>query len=77
LISKYFSPLRLNEEYSPIRPEDLKMTTVYALDINSWSGKENWKARTDMDDRGWPALEEKWFAENAFAMSGGRVAPSK
>ncbi|MBL4613228.1 MAG: pyridoxamine 5'-phosphate oxidase family protein [Emcibacter sp.] len=73
LIDKYFDPLKLNEDYSPIRPEDLKMTTVYALDISEWSGKENWKERTDMDDRGWPELDEKWLAEGAFAMSGGNL----
>ncbi|PCI33503.1 MAG: NimA [Alphaproteobacteria bacterium] len=69
LIDKYFSPMALNEDYSPIRPEDLKMTTVYALDIDSWSGKENWKERTDMDDQGWPELAEKWFADDAFPLS--------
>ena len=63
--------MKLNEEYSPIRPEDLKMTTVYALDISEWSGKKNWKERTGMDGRGWPELDEKWFAEDAFSMSSG------
>ena len=71
LINKYFTPMKLNDEYSPIRPEDLKMTTVFALDITEWSGKENWKDKTDMDDRGWPKLDEKWFADDAFPMSRG------
>lgn len=73
LIDKYFTPMKLNEEYSPIRPEDLDMTTVYALDISQWSGKENWKERTGMDDQGWPELAEKWFADDVFPMSGGKL----
>jgi len=72
LIDKYFTPMKVNEDYSPIRPEDLKMTRVYALDIADWSGKENWKERTGMDDRGWPELPEKWFKADAFLLSGGR-----
>lgn len=73
LIDKYFTPMKLNEDYSPIRPEDLGMTTVYALDISEWSGKENWKERASMDDRGWPELDEKWLATDAFPLSGGRL----
>ena len=75
LIDKYFTPMKLNEDFSPIRPEDLKRTTVYALDIDQWSGKENWPERAGMDDRGWPELDEKWFKEDAFPMSGGKAAP--
>ncbi|MCF6216429.1 MAG: pyridoxamine 5'-phosphate oxidase family protein [Emcibacter sp.] len=73
LIDKYFPPLKLDADYSPIRPEDLKRTAVYALDIDNWSGKENWKERTGMDDRGWPELDEKYFEPDMFAMSRGRV----
>ncbi len=73
LIDKYFTPMKLNEEYSPIRPDDLDITTVYALDISDWSGKENWKEKTGMDDQGWPELDEKWFREDAFPMSDGRL----
>ncbi|PHZ86650.1 pyridoxamine 5'-phosphate oxidase family protein [Paremcibacter congregatus] len=75
LIDKYFSPMALGKEYSPIRPEDLKRTTVFALDITSWSGKENWKERTDMDDRGWPELAAHWFEDDAFALSRGQAKP--
>ncbi|MCF8474889.1 MAG: pyridoxamine 5'-phosphate oxidase family protein [Emcibacter sp.] len=75
LINKYFSPLELNKDYSPIRPEDIKMTTVYALDISEWSGKENWKEMAGMDDRGWPELDEKWHLDDAFPLSyGGTMA---
>lgn len=69
LIDKYFDPMQLDKDYSPIREEDLKRTKVYAIDIKSWSGKENWKEKTDMDDRGWPELDEKWFEPEAFPMS--------
>lgn len=77
LIDKYFSPMALNKDYSPIRPEDLRRTTVFALDITSWSGKENWNERTDMDDRGWPDLAPQWLEEDAFPMARGRVAPKE
>ncbi|NOZ41907.1 MAG: pyridoxamine 5'-phosphate oxidase family protein [Alphaproteobacteria bacterium] len=66
LIDKYFTPMTLNEDYSPIRAEDLEMTTVFALDIANWSGKENWQPRATMDDRGWPGLDEKWLRNDAF-----------
>ena len=75
LIDKYFSPMKLQEDYSPIRPEDLDRTTVFALDISDWSGKENWKDQTDMDDRGWPPLDKKWFEDDAFPLSYGGVQP--
>ncbi len=72
LIDKYFTPMTLNVDYSPIRPEDLKMTSVFALDISDWSGKENWKEQATMDDQGWPELDDKWLKGDAFSMSGGK-----
>jgi len=75
LIDKYFSPMKLNKDYSPIRPEDLKRTTVYALDISTWSGKEHWEIQANMDDQGWPELEGKWSLKDSFPMSFGKTPP--
>ncbi len=59
LIGKYFD-MTAGEEYRPITDKELRQTSVYALDIERWSGKENWKERASQSDE-WPALDEKWF----------------
>jgi len=59
LIGKYFDMMP-GKEYRPITDDELKQTSVYALDIESWSGKENWKDRALQSDD-WATLEEKWF----------------
>jgi len=33
----------------------LKRTSVYAIRVESWSGKQNWPERADQSDE-WPAL---------------------
>jgi nitroimidazol reductase NimA-like FMN-containing flavoprotein (pyridoxamine 5'-phosphate oxidase superfamily) len=40
LMNKYFPHLKPVEDYRPIEPEDLKITAVFRIDIESWSGKE-------------------------------------
>ncbi len=60
LISKYFPALTAGQEYRPITEAELKRTSVYALAIDSWSGKRNWPDHADQSDE-WAALEEKWF----------------
>ncbi len=60
LIKKYFPAMEAGQEYRPITDKELRRTTVYAIEIESWSGKENWKDRADQSDE-WPALDEKWF----------------
>jgi nitroimidazol reductase NimA-like FMN-containing flavoprotein (pyridoxamine 5'-phosphate oxidase superfamily) len=60
LIQKYFPEMEAGREYRPITEVELKRTTVYAIQIESWSGKENWKDKADQSDE-WPALDEKWF----------------
>ena len=60
LIKKYFPKMEAGREYRPITEVELKRTTVYAIEIESWSGKENWKERADQSEE-WPALDEKWF----------------
>jgi nitroimidazol reductase NimA-like FMN-containing flavoprotein (pyridoxamine 5'-phosphate oxidase superfamily) len=60
LISKYFPKMDAGREYREIIDKELRVTAVYAIEIESWSGKENWKDRADQSNE-WPALDEKWF----------------
>jgi nitroimidazol reductase NimA-like FMN-containing flavoprotein (pyridoxamine 5'-phosphate oxidase superfamily) len=39
LLDKYFPHLKPGEHYRPIVPEELARTSVYRIDIESWSGK--------------------------------------
>ena len=60
LIGKYFPKMTAGREYREITDKELRATSVYAIDIESWSGKENWDERAEQSDE-WPALDEKWF----------------
>jgi nitroimidazol reductase NimA-like FMN-containing flavoprotein (pyridoxamine 5'-phosphate oxidase superfamily) len=60
LIKKYFPGMSAGKEYREITDKELRATSVYAIQIESWSGKENWKDRADQSDE-WPGLDEKWF----------------
>lgn len=61
LIAKYFPEMEPGKDYRPASEEELKRTTVYGLQIESWSGKENWKERADQSDD-WPALDARFIA---------------
>jgi nitroimidazol reductase NimA-like FMN-containing flavoprotein (pyridoxamine 5'-phosphate oxidase superfamily) len=60
LIHKYFPAMTPGKEFREITDKELKRTSVYAIQIEEWSGKENWKERADQSDE-WPPLDEKWF----------------
>ena len=60
LIAKYFPKMQAGREYKPITEEQLKITSVYEINIESWSGKENWEERA-IQSEDWPALDESWF----------------
>lgn len=60
LISKYFPGMSAGNEYREITDKELRATSVYAIQVEAWSGKENWEERADQSDE-WPALDEKWF----------------
>lgn len=60
LIQKYFPSMQPGEEFREITDKELRSTSVYAIQIEEWSGKENWKERADQSDE-WKALDEKWF----------------
>jgi uncharacterized protein len=55
LLQRYFPALAPGEHYRPITPAELKRTAVYAIAIESWSGKRNWPERADQSPD-WPAL---------------------
>jgi nitroimidazol reductase NimA-like FMN-containing flavoprotein (pyridoxamine 5'-phosphate oxidase superfamily) len=55
LISKYFQGMEAGKEYRPITDKELARTSVYAIKIESWSGKKNWSEHADQSDE-WPAL---------------------
>jgi nitroimidazol reductase NimA-like FMN-containing flavoprotein (pyridoxamine 5'-phosphate oxidase superfamily) len=60
LIGKYFPEMTAGVEYREIADKELRATSIYAIDIEAWSGKENWEDRADQSDE-WPPLDEKWF----------------
>jgi len=62
LIEKYFPGMKPGVEYRPITDQELKRTAVYAIAIESWSGKRNWKARAKQSPD-WTPLGAEWFKE--------------
>ena len=60
LIQKYFPTMTAGREFREITDQELKRTSVYAIEIEEWSGKENWKERADQSDE-WTPLDESWF----------------
>ena len=60
LIGKYFPAMDAGREYREITDKELRATSIYAIQIESWSGKENWAERADQSDE-WPPLDKKWF----------------
>ncbi len=40
LLDKYFPQLKPGQDYTPILPEELKITAVFRLDISEWVGKQ-------------------------------------
>jgi nitroimidazol reductase NimA-like FMN-containing flavoprotein (pyridoxamine 5'-phosphate oxidase superfamily) len=60
LIHKYFPTMTAGKEFREITDKELKRTSIYAIKIEAWSGKENWKERADQSDE-WTPLDEKWF----------------
>ena len=60
LIEKYFPGMVPGEHYRPITAKELKRTSVYAISIEKWSGKDHWHDQADQGDE-WPPLGEEWF----------------
>lgn len=47
LIEKYFPSMQPGKHYRPILNKELKCTSVFAITIESWSGKRNWSDRAE------------------------------
>ena len=60
LISKYFPKMTAGRDYREITDKELRATSIYAIKIEAWSGKENWDERAEQSDE-WTPLDEKWF----------------
>jgi uncharacterized protein len=60
LIHKYFPLMTPGREFREITDKELRSTSVYTVQIEEWSGKENWKDRADQSQE-WAPLDEKWF----------------
>jgi nitroimidazol reductase NimA-like FMN-containing flavoprotein (pyridoxamine 5'-phosphate oxidase superfamily) len=58
LIEKYFPDLRPDVEYRSITQKELERTSVYSIEIDSWSGKENWPDQAEQIPD-WPSLPDK------------------
>jgi len=56
LIAKHFPKMTPGKEFRPITDQELARTTVYALHIESWSGKENWNEQAEQSEE-WPPLK--------------------
>lgn len=55
LSERLFTDLTIGQHTRPITDADLARTSVYALAVERWSGKENWKTAADQTGH-WPAL---------------------
>jgi len=60
LIGKYFPSMSAGKEFREITDKELRATSIYVIQIESWSGKENWAERADQSDE-WAPLDEKWY----------------
>jgi len=58
LITKYFPKMQAGREYREITDKELRATSVYAIAIESWSGKENWDEHAEQSDE-WPPLQDE------------------
>ena len=65
LMRKYMPAMTAGREYRHISDDDLRRTSVYAVKISHWSGKENWQERADQTDEH-PPLAEHWFTYTNF-----------
>lgn len=58
LLKKYFPQMTPGKEYRPITVQELIRTTVYTIQIESWTGKENWDDTAE-ESPDWPPLSEE------------------
>lgn len=56
LLKKYFPDMTPGQEFRPITDGELKRTSVYAIHIESWSGKRNWAEAAEQSEE-WPPYD--------------------
>jgi nitroimidazol reductase NimA-like FMN-containing flavoprotein (pyridoxamine 5'-phosphate oxidase superfamily) len=56
LLDKYFPEMTPGKEYRPITDGEIKRTSVYAIAVESWSGKRNWPDEAIQTDE-WERLK--------------------
>ena len=62
LIEKYYPTMTPGGQYRPITEQELDRTAVYAIAIESWSGKRNWPKQAKQSPD-WAPLGKEWFEE--------------
>lgn len=60
LIAKYFPGMEAGVDYRPITDKELRLTSVYAIQIESWSGKRNWPEQAEQNPD-WPPRPDSGF----------------
>jgi uncharacterized protein len=60
ILNRYFPELEPGQETRPISDKELNGTNVYVVQIESWSGKENWKEQANQVDD-WPPLPDRFL----------------
>ncbi|MDG1859271.1 MAG: pyridoxamine 5'-phosphate oxidase family protein [Emcibacteraceae bacterium] len=76
LHKKYFTEMKVDKDYAPIEPIDIKRTKAYKIQITSWSGKESWDDYAEMTED-FEELDEKWHEQDRFPMSYGKMDVEK
>ncbi|MCX8061093.1 MAG: pyridoxamine 5'-phosphate oxidase family protein [Anaerolineales bacterium] len=65
LLRKYFADLEPGEDYRPITQDELDQTAVFCIEIESWSGKKNWKEEVH-EDSGWKPISRSVLEKYGF-----------
>ena len=58
LLKKYFPDMAAGQDYRPITGKEVNRTAVYAVKIESWSGKRNWPDQAEQSED-WPPIKER------------------
>lgn len=65
LLRKYFPDLEAGVDYRPITQDELNQTAVFCIEIESWSGKKNWKEGV-CQDSAWKPLPDSVLKSYGF-----------
>lgn len=65
LLQKYFPDLEAGVDYRAITQEELEQTAVFCIEIESWSGKRNWKEEVHQEES-WKPLDQSILRRYGF-----------